>query len=206
MLSANPELVEWVGFKPHVRKFEMKIIFLDRDGVINQYPGDGRYVTSWHEFNFLPQVKPALKRLTKVVCKIFIISNQAGVSKGIYSQEALNEMTEKMLNELNYADVKINGVYYCIHRDEDNCNCRKPKIGLIEKAVEGLKREDYLAQDANEYFFVGDTIRDVKTGKTAGCKTILVFSGKEKPENKNNWEIQPDFTAADLSEAVDIIL
>lgn len=179
----------------------MKIVFLDRDGVINKYPGDFEYVKSLQEFEFLSNIKPALKRLNNAGYKIFVISNQAGVSKGIYSQESLNLITENMLEELGRDKIKIDGVFYCIHRTEDNCSCRKPKGGLIYKAV---GHEEI--NDGKDNYFIGDTIRDVETGKSAGLKTILVFTGKEKSENKNNWEIQPDFTARDLSQAVDIIL
>jgi len=186
----------------------MKIVFLDRDGVINKYPGDTRYVSTWQEFHFLRGVKRALKRLTEAGYKIFIISNQAGVAKGIYSKDMLDAITNRMLGELTKSGSRICGVYYCIHRDEDNCSCRKPKIGLIEKAVEEHKIPFDILSNS---FFIGDSTRDIQTGKSAGCKTILVFSGKEKPEGQSSLvtaplKIQPDFTARDLSEAVDLIL
>lgn len=182
----------------------MRIVFLDRDGVINRYPGDFQYVKSWEEFHFLPRVKSALKKLTQKDFKIFIISNQAGVSKGIYSKKVLGLITRNMLKELG-SGVKISGVYYCIHRQEENCNCRKPMTGLIEQALSGLKKRGAKIK-LSESFFVGDTIRDIQTGKKTGLKTILVFSGKEKPKNSKNWQHLPDFAAASLKEAVDIIL
>jgi len=180
----------------------MKVIFLDRDGVINRYPGDADYVKSWNGFHFLPKVKPALKKLSANGFKIFIISNQAGVSKGMYSQEALDLITQNMLKQLCAYNINIAGVYYCTHRPEDNCSCRKPKTGLIEKAIAELKSEG-LKIDLSNSYFIGDTIRDIETGKAAGLKTILVFSGKEKLKNRNNWQILPDFVARDLSTAVD---
>ncbi len=183
----------------------MKVVFLDRDGVINKYPGDFQYITRWEDFSFLPHVKEALKKLNEAGFKIFVISNQAGVSKGVYSRENLDLITENMLKELKKDNVIISDVYYCIHRPEDNCNCRKPKTGMVEIAVDKLNKEG-LNIDFGHSFFVGDTIRDIETGKAAGLTTILVFSGKEKPENKANWEIPPDFTASDLSEAVQTIL
>jgi histidinol-phosphate phosphatase family protein len=183
----------------------MKIIFLDRDGVINRYPGDRDYVKSWEEFHFLPQAKSALKRLYDNGFKIFIISNQAGVSKGIYSQENLDLITKNMLRELEGSGVVIAGVNYCTHRNEDNCSCRKPKTGLIEKAVAALGKKKADIEFGNSYF-IGDTLRDVEAGKGAGLETILVFSGKEKPQNQQNWNILPDYTAAGLQEAVDIVL
>lgn len=181
----------------------MKVVFLDRDGVINKYPGDREYVTSWKEFRFLPGVKQALKKLSRAGYKIFVISNQAGIIKEIYSQQALDEITQNMMKELTASNAGLEAVYYCIHRDEDNCNCRKPRTGMIERAL----REHAIPKSAlKQGFFVGDTIRDIQTGKNAGCKTILVFSGKEKPRNKADWEEIPDFTAKDLLEAAEIIL
>lgn len=182
----------------------MKIIFLDRDGVINKYPGDFEYVKSWEEFIFLPKVKDALKRLNDNGFKIFVISNQAGVSKGIYSKEALDLITNNMLQELSKDHINIDGVYYCTHRQEDNCSCRKPKTGLIDKALAALKKTNF--HSCGTCYFIGDNIHDVQAGREAGLKTILIFSGKEKPQNKNNWQVRPDFTAPDLSKAVDLIL
>ncbi|MFH1269919.1 MAG: HAD family hydrolase [Candidatus Omnitrophota bacterium] len=181
------------------------VVFLDRDGIINSYPGDSDYVKSWEEFHFLPGVKPALKRLNEKGFSIFIISNQAGVSKGIYSRENLDLITKNMLQELNAHKIDIAAVYYCIHRQEDNCSCRKPKTGLVDTAVAKLKSEGAEPELGRSYF-IGDTIRDIETGKAAGLKTILVFSGKEKADNKDKWATFPDYTAKDLSAAVDLIL
>ncbi len=178
----------------------LRIVFLDRDGVINRYPGDGDYVKSWEDFHFLPRVKSALKELSDNGFKIVIISNQAGVSKGIYSQKSLDLITRNMLSELKDCNIDIAGVYYCTHRPEDNCSCRKPKTGLIDMAIAKFKDEGWEIDFSHSYF-IGDTIRDIETGKAASLKTILVFSGKEKPENKNNWHTLPDSFAPDLSAA-----
>jgi len=182
----------------------LKVVFLDRDGVINRYPGDSDYVKSWSEFHFLPKVKLALKRLSDSGFKFFIISNQAGVSKGLYSKEKLDLITKNMLKELG-KDIKIAGVYYCTHQEKDNCSCRKPKTGLLNLAITRLKKQGK-AIELGKSYFIGDTIRDMETGKKLGLKTILVFSGKERPKNKDTWQIQPDFTSSGLSEAVNIIL
>lgn len=178
---------------------------MDRDGVINEYPGDTEYVKSWKEFRFLPGVKAALKRLNDNGYGIFVISNQAGVSKGIYSKGTLESITDNMLNELKKEEISILGVFYCTHRSEDKCSCRKPNTGLIEQAKKTAK--DYGHQiDLEDSYFIGDTTRDVETGKAAGLKTILVFSGKEKPENKQSWQVLPDFTALNLSEAAGLVI
>ncbi len=179
------------------------VIFLDRDGVINQYPGDRNYVTSLKGFRFIRGAKKALRRLGRAGYKMFVISNQAGVSKGIYSKNTLDKITRNMLNKLAKEKAGIQGVYYCIHREEDKCACRKPKTGLIEKALLEHKIPKHSLKNS---FFIGDTQRDILAGKKFGCRTIMVFSGKEKPANQKNWDIQPDFTAKDLSQAADIIL
>jgi histidinol-phosphate phosphatase family protein len=183
----------------------MKVIFLDRDGVINNYPGDTEYVKSWGEFRFLPAAKSGLKRLNDAGFQLFVISNQAGVSKGIYSQETLDLITKNMLKELDDHGIHIAGVYYCTHREEDNCLCRKPKTGLIDMVVAKLK-DELLEPELKMSYFIGDTLRDIKTGRAAGLKTILLFSGREKPENKTKWAILPDYTAPDLDKAADLIL
>jgi histidinol-phosphate phosphatase family protein len=182
----------------------MKVVFLDRDGVINKHPGDFQYVTSWDKFSFLPYVKPALRKLNDAGFKVFVISNQAGVAKGVYSQEALDLITDNMLAELKRHKVKIEGVFYCTHHPDDNCGCRKPKAGLIHKAIAKLKEQDSQIDIPGSYF-IGDTERDMQAGKSVGLKTILVFSGKEKPENRPQWKCPPDITACDLREAVNII-
>lgn len=115
-----------------------KIIFLDRDGVINRYPGDTKYVTTWRQFKFLPGVKTSIKRLNKAGYSIFIISNQAGVTKGIYAKKKLNLITKNMLSEIKNHSGEIKKVFYCIHTSDDNCSCRKPRTGLIKEAFRSL--------------------------------------------------------------------
>lgn len=177
------------------------IVFLDRDGVINKYPGNFKYVESQKDFIFLPRAKEAIGLLTEAGYKILVISNQAGVSKGIYSKEALDEITKNMLKEIEKFGGRIEKVLYCIHTEEENCNCRKPKIGLITQALKELN-----SADKKKSFLVGDSIRDIMTGRNASLKTILVLSGREKIENKGNWEIQPDFVAQNLYNAAEIMI
>ena len=178
----------------------MKIIFLDRDGVINAYPGDRNYVTSWEGFSFLPGAKEAIVNLHKAGFKIYVISNQAGVGKALFTQEALDNITQNMLKEIRESGGDIDGVYYCTHRPEDNCPCRKPKSGLIDLA----KKENSLK--LNDAFFIGDTILDMKTAKAAGCSAVLLLSGKETLANRQNWEVSPDLVFLDLFEAAEFIL
>ncbi|MFC1804534.1 D-glycero-beta-D-manno-heptose 1,7-bisphosphate 7-phosphatase [Candidatus Omnitrophota bacterium] len=178
----------------------MKAVLLDRDGVINKYPGDTKYVTSWEEFVFLPGAKDAIAEMHRNKIKVIVASNQAGVSKGLYTQETLDTITRKMSAEVESAGGAIDAVYYCTHRNEDHCSCRKPKPGLLITAAKEH------AFDLAETFFVGDTIRDVKTARAAGCKSVLVLSGKEKEENKKDWQEKPDLVFNNLDQAVKHIL
>ncbi|MBM3251990.1 MAG: D,D-heptose 1,7-bisphosphate phosphatase, partial [Candidatus Omnitrophica bacterium] len=93
--------------------------------------------------------------------------------------------------------------FYCTHTAEENCDCRKPKAGLIKKALESVGAKNI---DLKSTYFIGDSIRDVQTGKGLGFKTILVLSGKEKLENMNNWQEKPDYVTGNLKEAVEIVL
>ncbi len=179
------------------------IIFLDRDGVINKYPGNFKYIESLENFVFLPRVKEAIKQLTEADYRIFVISNQAGVSKGIYSQKKLDQITKRMLEKIHSAGGKIDKVFYCIHRKEENCLCRKPKTGLIEMALKNLGINKLTKKNG---YFVGDSVRDVTAGKNAHCTTILVLSGRENLRNKRSWKPKPDYISKDLLEASKIIL
>ncbi len=179
----------------------MKAIFLDRDGVINKYPGDTKYVTNSDDFRFLPRVKQAIACLGKAGFRIFVISNQAGVGKGLFSQKSLDLITSRMLKCISESGGKIDAVYYCTHRKEEDCLCRKPKAGLLH-----IARREYPAINFKKSFFIGDTIRDVHAAKSAGCKSILVLSGKEKLSNRDNWDVRPDFIFKNLWEAATLII
>ena len=170
----------------------MKIVFLDRDGVINKYPGDRQYVTSIRKFKFLPRAKKAVALLSKKGFKIFVASNQAGVGKGIYSQKTLDAITAKMLADIKKTGGRIDKVYYCTHPKDAGCSCRKPKPGLLKKAAREFKF------GLKGTYFIGDTTRDIFTAQAAGAKSILVLTGKEKKSNQKNWEAKPDFVFINL--------
>lgn len=179
-----------------------RIIFLDRDGVVNKDPIDtaNGYVTKWKEFKFLRGAKRAIRKLTKAGYRVYIISNQAGISKGYFTLKDLKDVTKKMLKEIAKSGGKIAGVFYCPHRDKDNCDCRKPKAGLFKKALGPRKI------DLKNTFFVGDKIADVQASHAAGLKSILVLSGKESLKNKRQWKAKPDYIKQNLLDAVNWIL
>jgi D-glycero-D-manno-heptose 1,7-bisphosphate phosphatase len=178
----------------------MKTIFLDRDGVINKYPGDRLYVTSLRKFRFLPRAKKAIALLSGAGCRIFVASNQAGVGKGAYAQKTLDAITAKMLGDIEKAGGRITKVYYCTHRKEAGCGCRKPKPGMFKLAAKEFEI------NLKKAYFVGDTIGDVFTAQAAGCKSILVLTGKEKLSNQKNWEVKPDYVFKDLLAAAKFLI
>jgi len=179
----------------------MKIVFLDRDGVISIFtPND--YIKKWDEFQFLPDSISGLKKLSRSGFKIVIVSNQAGVGRGIFSEADLKDVTDRMLEELKKHDISVYRVYYCTHTPEDNCNCRKPKTGMIEKFIS--EHGDF---DREKTFFVGDSDIDIELGFRSGMKTILVLSGKTKSKGETeSWNIKPDFVVDNLDRAADIII
>jgi histidinol-phosphate phosphatase family protein len=174
-----------------------KVIFLDRDGVINKDPG---YIKDPDEFEFLPGSLEALKKLNAAEYQIIVISNQAGISKGLYTEEDLRRVNEKMFYETERAGAKIRSAHYCIHGEEDNCSCRKPKTGLLQQATEGMK------VNFKETFFIGDKETDIEAGKNIGCQTVLVLTGKLKEKDIPSLEVKPDYIKRDLKEAVNWIL
>ncbi len=169
-----------------------KWIFLDRDGVINQRYKNG-YVTCWEEFVFLPGVCDALRRLSQAGYRNVVVSNQAGVAKGFYARAMLDHIDQNMCAEVARQGGKIEASYYCIHRDEDVCACRKPKPGLLHMA----EMEHHFS--AAGAWMIGDSERDIVAGKAVGCRAILLSQQAVS-------QTQADVVSDTLSHAVDIVL
>ncbi len=150
-----------------------KIIFLDRDGVINKNMPVHDYVKKWSEFEFLPRAIEALRLLYQDGYKLFIIANQRGIGRGLMTEDDLHDIHSHMLQELSGQGVAVNGIYHCPHNHEDNCTCRKPKPGLFIRAA----REHHI--DLTKAVFIGDSESDLKAGEAARCKTFLVEPGKD---------------------------
>lgn len=149
-----------------------KAIFLDRDGVINKNMPIHDYVKTWDEFEFLPGAIAGLKSLNQQGYKIFIITNQGGIGRGLMTENDLTIIHDQMLKELREEGITITGVYYCPHISTDNCDCRKPRSGLLLRAA----REYYL--DLTKMVLIGDSKNDIKAGEAVGCQTILLSEGK----------------------------
>jgi histidinol-phosphate phosphatase family protein len=145
-----------------------KVIFLDRDGVINEKAPKAEYVKSWDEFTFLSGSVEAMTLLTRHNYKIFIITNQAGIQRRIMTEQNLRDIHMNLELELEKHNVEIEGIYYCPHGWDEGCECRKPKPGMLFQAA----REHDL--DLSKSTFIGDDERDLQAGNAAGCRTLLV--------------------------------
>lgn len=179
---------------------QSKIIFIDRDGVINE-DVIGDYIKRWEDFRFIPGAVESLGKLTGAGYKIVIISNQAGIGDGTYPEDALNQITYKMLNELKRNSVDVKGVYYCLHGKDAGCECRKPKPGLFNQVAREIQF------DPSKTYFVGDKATDVEAGKRFGLKTIFVLTGHGTIDQSKLVDgLTPDQILPSMKEAADYVL
>jgi|SRR4051794_20340206 D-glycero-D-manno-heptose 1,7-bisphosphate phosphatase len=169
-------------------------IFLDRDGVLNRsavlngvpHPPD-----SVNELVLLPGVAEALAQLTALNVPLIVVTNQPDVARGTQTREAVEEINAALRAKLP----QLTAFYCCFHDTPDQCACRKPKPGLLTEAARAYNI------DLGRSFMVGDRWSDVVAGQAAGCTTILIDLPYSKGEKCN-----PDYRAADLSEAARIIV
>ena len=143
-------------------------VILDRDGVLNEKPPKAQYVRSCGEFEWLPGATDALRLLKENDYRVIVVSNQAGVGRGLMTETALQQIHERMKAEAAQAGGKIEAVYYCPHDWNAGCECRKPKPGLLYRA----QREPPL--DLTKTFFIGDDERDGEAAEAAGCSFAKV--------------------------------
>ena len=172
---------------------------LDRDGVINQ--DSDEYIKSPHEWHAIEGSLKAIAQLNRAGFKIVVVTNQSGVGRGLFSKQTLNKIHEKMKHKLAAFQGHIDGIYVCPHRPEEQCHCRKPNIGLLQKV-----KQKYPANFQHS-IFIGDTIKEIQAANAMGCHPMLVRTGKggktlqQYPELKKTVPVY-----ANLKEAVSAIL
>ena len=165
-----------------------RAVFLDRDGTMAE---DVSYCRRPEDFRLLPNTARAVKLLNEHGFKVIVVTNQSGVGRGYFTEEALAEIHEKMKRELARQGARVDAIYYCPHHPDDNCDCRKPKPGMMRQAV-----KDYHI-DLERSFVMGDMLSDIAMGKATGCRTILI--GNRPPVG--GGEAEPDDIAPDILEA-----
>ena len=147
---------------------KLDTLFLDRDGVIN-HRLDGQYVKNADEFEFMLGAEMAISKLSKVFKRIFIVTNQQGIAKGIMSDKDLFILHEYMLLKLKKNEGLIDRIYYCPHLASESCNCRKPNTGMIQQAI-----IDFPEIKLAESYLIGDSDTDILAGNKMGLITIKV--------------------------------
>lgn len=145
------------------------LIILDRDGVINQE--SPHYIKSPDEWIEIPNSTSAIGLLTKAGYRSVIATNQSGVNRGLFSRHMLDKIHEKMLSLVHAAGGKIDGIYFCPHKPDENCDCRKPKPGLLQQ----IQHDFNLTPQ--QMLMVGDSQRDYEATQTFGCEFVLVRTG-----------------------------
>jgi len=148
-----------------------KSIFVDRDGVLNRKPVTSRYVRNWSEFQWMPGAIEAVALLKKAGYQVILITNQAGIGLGQMTEQDLFKIFDLMQLDLGKQGGQLDGMYFCPHRPDAGCNCRKPKPGLL------LKAKEELGLDLAKTTFIGDEDKDLLAGQQAGCPTLLVSPG-----------------------------
>jgi D-glycero-D-manno-heptose 1,7-bisphosphate phosphatase len=172
-------------------------IFLDRDGVlIENCPS---YVRSWGDVQVLPRALSALERANRAPYKIVIITNQSAVGRGLISLENAWEINRRLVSVIEQAGGRIDGVFMCPHTPQDQCECRKPKPGLI------LEAERALSLDLSRSVMIGDALGDIKAGQAAQVgRTVLVRTGLGTAQlaSPHPKSITPSFIFDDIYEAL----
>jgi D-glycero-D-manno-heptose 1,7-bisphosphate phosphatase len=175
-------------------------VFLDRDGTIAEEVG---YLNHASRFRMFPFVAAAIQRLNQAELPIIVVTNQSGVGRGYFPESLVHAVNELMAKQIAEAGAKIDAIYYCPHTSAENCSCRKPKTGMLDRAA----REHAL--DLHRSFVVGDRYGDIELARNAGARSVLVRTGYGEGElawHAEKWPVQPDFVGEDLSQAADWIL
>ncbi len=146
-----------------------KTVFLDRDGVINKNLDD--YVKTIEELEIFPFVSKAIKNLNEMNFKVIVITNQSAINRGIITHQKIREIHQNIQNHLRKNNAFIDAFYYCPHRPNENCFCRKPKSGLLTQAI-----QEFLV-DVDKSWMIGDNESDIIAGKNIGTKTIKISAG-----------------------------
>jgi D-glycero-D-manno-heptose 1,7-bisphosphate phosphatase len=175
-------------------------VFLDRDGTICEEMGYVNHVDRLRIFPFAPE---AIRRLNQARIPVIVVTNQSGIARNIFPESLVHQVHAKMISILAAGGAHIDAIYFCPHKTEDACECRKPNPGLLERAA----REHQL--DLTGSWVVGDRYADLEMAHAAGGRGILVMTGYGRGEYelyREGWPRQPDALAENLTEAVHRIL
>ncbi len=147
----------------------MKLIILDRDGVINF--DSEEYIKSPDEWNPIPGSLEAIADLKRAGFTIAVATNQSGIARGLYDLKTLDAIHAKMQDTLSTLGGSIDAIFFCPHHPDEGCDCRKPNPGLLHQIAQ------HFSVNLNKIPFIGDSLRDLQAAQQAGCQPILVRTG-----------------------------
>lgn len=168
-----------------------RLLLIDRDGTINERPPQGEYVHDWAAFRWVTDTVDAMRRLAARGFRFIVVSNQAGIGRGLLDPAAVADINGRMVETLAREGVAVDAVYVCPHHWEDGCACRKPAAGLFFQAS-----RDHLVR-LDRTIYIGDDPRDAAAADNAGCLCVLVGPDRQPPAGQP----QPAHAAARLSDA-----
>lgn len=172
-------------------------VFLDRDGVIIENPPS--YVLSWDDVSILPGALDALRELHSRGLKIVIVTNQSVIGRGMISYDQAQSINQQLIEVIEKSGGHIEGLFMCPHAPDDQCDCRKPKPGLLLDAARGLDL------DLSRSVMIGDALSDILAGQAAGVKqNILLLTGRGKDQARLTavTPMEPYLVYKDLKAAV----
>lgn len=186
--------------------YKQKAIFLDRDGTINEYVG---FLRKEEDFRLIPGVSEAIKKINNSGYLAIVVTNQPVIARGEVTEEELEEIHKKMETLLGLDGAYIDDIYYCPHHPDKGfegeipelkieCDCRKPKTGMLEKAA----REHNI--DLSSSIMIGDSTLDIKMAENAGMQSILLKTGQKGEDGK--YDVSPTLIAEDLNDAINKII
>ena len=177
-----------------------RAVFLDRDGTIAEEMG---YVNHVDRLQIFPYAAEAIRQLNRAEIPVIVVTNQSGIARNIFPESLVHEVHKKMISELAAAGAWIDAIYFCPHKSEEICDCRKPNPGMLERAA----REHGLELAAS--WVVGDRYADLEMAHAVGARGILVMTGYGRGEyelHRSAWPKPPDLVTENLKEAVRQIL
>ena len=176
----------------------MKIVILDRDGVINEDSDD--YIKSPEEWRPIPGSLEAIAQLNHEGYRVLVVTNQSGLGRGLFDIHGLNAIHQKMYRELSRLGGHIESILFCPHSPEDRCSCRKPESGLFEE----IARRFHSRLDGVPA--IGDSLRDIEAARRVGAAPILVLTGKGQATLDKGFGLEGVPFFPDLASAVDALL
>jgi D-glycero-D-manno-heptose 1,7-bisphosphate phosphatase len=172
----------------------MKLIILDRDGVINQ--DSDLYIKSPEEWIPLPGSLEAIARLNQWGYRIVVCTNQSGIGRGLFGMDVLNAIHDKMIKAAAHAGGTIDAIFFCPHTNADDCDCRKPKAGMLREVA---TRYNVALTGVP---VIGDSLRDLQSARAVGAQPMLVLTGKGKKTKLDPDLPEGTLIFADLAAAV----